>query len=164
MGIDMKRLLLFAAALLATSVPALATDLGVSLSVGQPGFYGRIDIGGYPPPQLVYPQPIYVERVPPGRPPVYLHVPPGQAKHWGKHCRAYNACGERVYFVNANWYQRAYVPHYQRVRYPGREGGRYDYREYRRKDGHHQSRDDYRRNPGYDRRGGNYDGDRGHGR
>ncbi len=91
----MKRLL-FAAALAAATVPALATDVGVSVSIGQPGFYGRLDIGGYPQPQVIYRRPIVVERMPVDRPPVYLRVPPGHAKHWRKHCREYNACGERV--------------------------------------------------------------------
>ena len=99
----MKRLL-FAAALAAVATsPVLAADIGVSLSIGQPGFYGRIDIGDYPKPQLVYPQPVVIERAPVGRPPIYLHVPPGHAKHWRKHCREYNACGEQVYFVQDNW-------------------------------------------------------------
>lgn len=129
----MKRLLLVAAALLATTAPAISADLvGVSVSIGQPGFYGRIDVGGYPQPQLVYPQPIFVERVAVGRPPVYLYVPPGHAKHWSKHCRSYGACGEPVYFVNANWYQREYVPHYQRVRHYRGNDLREDYGDYRR--------------------------------
>jgi hypothetical protein len=109
----MKRLL-FAAALAAATSQALATDVGVSISIGQPGFYGQIDIGnGYPPPRILYRDPMVVERVAIHRPPVYLHVPPGYARHWSKHCREYNACGERVYFVNNNWYQNEYVPHYQ---------------------------------------------------
>jgi hypothetical protein len=47
------------------------------------------------------------------RPPIYLRVPPGHAKHWSKHCHEYNACGERVYFVQDDWYQHEYVPRYQ---------------------------------------------------
>ena len=43
----MKRIL-FAAALIAATAPSLATDVGVSISIGQPGFYGRIDVGDYP--------------------------------------------------------------------------------------------------------------------
>jgi len=109
----MKRLL-FAAALALATAPALATDVGVSISIGQPGFYGRIDIGGYPPPQLIYREPIVIQRVAVNRPPIYLHVPPGHAKNWRKHCSAYNACGERVYFVQSNWYEREYVPRYQK--------------------------------------------------
>jgi hypothetical protein len=47
------------------------------------------------------------------RPPVYLRVPPGHAKHWDKHCYEYRACGERVLFVRDDWYEREYVPRYQ---------------------------------------------------
>jgi opacity protein-like surface antigen len=110
----MKRFLI-AAALSAAAVtaPALAADVGVSVSIGQPGFYGRIDIGGYPQPQVIYRQPMVIERVPVERPPIYLRVPPGHAKKWSKHCHEYNACGERVFFVQDNWYQGEYVPRYQ---------------------------------------------------
>jgi hypothetical protein len=109
----MKRLL-FAAALAIVAIPAHAADVGVSVSIGQPGFYGQIDIGGgYPPPRVLYHEPIVVERVPMYRQPIYLRVPPGYAKHWSRHCSEYNACGERVYFVNNNWYQNEYAPRYQ---------------------------------------------------
>lgn len=108
----MKRLL-FAAALAATTVPALASDVTVSVSIGQPGSYGRIDIGGYPQPQLIYRQPRVMYQAAVQRRPIYLHVPPGHAKNWRKHCREYNACGERIYFVQDNWYQHEYVPHYR---------------------------------------------------
>jgi len=106
--------LLFAAALALATVPALAADVGVSISIGQPGFYGQIDIGGYPPPQMIYREPMVIQRVAVNRPPIYLHVPPGHAKNWRKHCSAYNACGERVYFVQSSWYEREYVPRYQK--------------------------------------------------
>ena len=46
------------------------------------------------------------------RQPVYMHVPPGHAKDWGKHCRKYNACGQPVYFVEDRWYTNTYVPAY----------------------------------------------------
>ena len=109
----MKRLL-FAAAVCAISVSALATDVGVAVSVGQPGFYGRVEIGNLPPPQLVYAQPIVV-RPAPGvvATPIYLHVPPGHAKNWRKHCAQYNACGQPVYFVADRWYNDVYVAHYR---------------------------------------------------
>ena len=96
----MKRFLIAAAVAAATiTTPALAADVGVSVSIGQPGFYGRLDIGDYPQPQVIYRQPMAIERVPMDRPPIYLRVPPGHAKHWRKHCREYNACGERVFFA-----------------------------------------------------------------
>src|SRR5690606_29844513 len=109
LGRNKVKYLLVVAALAAVSAttvstPALAADVGVSVSVGQPGFYGRIDIGDFPRPQLIYRQPMIIEHGHMDRPPVYMRVPPGHAKHWDKHCREYNACGERVYFVHDDWY------------------------------------------------------------
>lgn len=126
----MKSFLIVAAvAAVTATIPALAADVGVSVSVGQPGFYGRIDIGGYPQPQVIYRQPRVIEMVPVERPPVYLRVPPGHAKHWRKHCREYNACGERVYFVQDNWYNREYVPRYQEQHRERRDDDREDNRD-----------------------------------
>ena len=122
----MKRFLIAAAiAVTSATIPAFAADVSVSVSIGDPGFYGRIDIGGYPPPQVIYRQPrIIVREVEvESRPPIYLRVPPGHAKNWRKHCHKYNACGERVYFVQDNWYTHEYVPHY-REQY--RDGNRDD--------------------------------------
>src|SRR5437773_12571846 len=112
--LTMKRLLC-AMAVITVSAPALASDVGVSVSVGQPGFYGRVAIGNFPPPQLVYAEPIVIQSVPVGvvRQPIYLHVPPGHAKNWRKHCRKYNACGQPVYFVLEDWYNNVYVPRYR---------------------------------------------------
>ncbi len=111
----MKRLLLALTITTATiTTPTLAADVGVSISVGQPGFYGRIDIGDYPRPQLIYRQPIIVQHGYSSRPPIYLRVPPGHAKHWSKNCHKYNACGEHVYFVRDDWYNQQYVPRYQK--------------------------------------------------
>lgn len=137
----MKRFLIAVAVAAATvTTPALAADVGVSVSIGQPGFYGRLDIGGYPQPQVIYLQPRVIERVPMDRPPVYLRVPPGHAKHWSKHCHEYNACGERVYFVQDGWYNREYVPRYQEQhrdrRDDGRDEHRDDHRGDHRNDGH----------------------------
>ena len=140
----MKRFLMVIALAAPLGTTVFAADVGVSVTVGQPGFYGRIDIGGFPPPQLIYDSPRYVQRIPAGRPPIYLRVPPGHIKHWNKHCREYNACGEPVYFVRDDWYQREYAPRYQE-----RRG---DYRD------HGSRRDDDRRD---DR---DHDKGRGHGR
>jgi hypothetical protein len=101
---------------------AIATDqsqAGVSISVGEPGFYGRIDIGGYPAPRLLYPEPIIVHRVQTWYPPIYLRVPPKHANRWYKYCHRYNACGRPVYFIDDGWYRDVYVPRYrERYRYP----------------------------------------------
>lgn len=116
----MKRYLL-AAALAASAlsaIPAFAgTNVGVSVSVNQPGVYGRIDIGAVPPPPavLVYPQPVVISQPPVvvERRPIYLHVPPGHQKNWRKHCAKYAACGQPVYFVREDWYQREYRPSHE---------------------------------------------------
>jgi len=109
----MKKTIL-AAALAAAALPAFAADVGVSVTVGQPGFYGQINIGDFPQPRLVYAQPVIVRRAPDyDGGPIYLHVPPGHEKHWSKHCAQYDACGRPVYFVRDDWYNREYVPHYQ---------------------------------------------------
>jgi hypothetical protein len=110
----MRRAVVFTLALF-SSLVAHAADVGVSITVGQPGFYGRIEIGDYPHPELVLKQPVIVKAVVGVvREPIYLHVPPGHAKDWAKHCGKYNACGERVYFVQENWYNNVYVPQYQK--------------------------------------------------
>lgn len=150
----MKRILIavtMAAASLIT--PAYAADVGVSVSIGQPGFYGRIDIGDYPypPPRVIYSQPRVVERVVIDREPVYLRVPPGHRRHWDRYCHQYGACGERVYFVQDDWYQRDFVPHY-RERHHERWNDRGDDRDH---DRGHQGSDrhdrDHERGHGHDR-------------
>lgn len=103
------------------AIPAGAANVNVSISVGQPGFYGRLDLVDAPPPQVVYAKPMMIERVPDDRPPIYLRVPPGHARNWARHCGEYHACGERVYFVRDDWYQHQYVPHYAERHGPGRE-------------------------------------------
>jgi len=81
-----------------------------AVSIGQPGFYGQLDIGGYPPPQVIYRR---QPRVGYDSPPLYLRVPPGHAKNWGKHCGAYNACNRQVFFVKDSWYEKQYAPRYR---------------------------------------------------
>ncbi len=144
----MKRLL-FAAALAAATAPTLAADVGVSISIGQPGFYGRIDIGDYPRPQVIYQQPRVLYRAAINRPPIYLHVPPSHAKNWRKHCRQYNACGERVYFVENNWYDREYVPHYQKRHGDRRDDRRDKQRDDRRGDDRNDRHDNRDHDRGY---------------
>jgi len=92
---------------------AQAADVGVSISIGQPGFYGQIDLGNMRQPPVIYAQPVLIERVVVRPAPVYLRVPPGHEKKWSKHCQRYNACGRPVYFVRGDWYEREYVTHYR---------------------------------------------------
>lgn len=113
----MFKILSGAAAVLAVSLTASsmvqAANVDVNINIGQPGYYGRIDMGDFGRPQLIYSEPRVIYRDAPRREPVYLRVPPGHAKNWSKHCGKYNACGERVYFVQDRWYEREYVPRYQ---------------------------------------------------
>lgn len=79
----------------------------------RPGVYGRVDLGGAPPPPLLYAKPVLIAPPPPPPArvavapvqPVYLHVPPGHAKDWRKHCKKYHACGQPVYFVVSDEYK-----------------------------------------------------------
>lgn len=132
----MKALIL-CAALAGASFPALA-QTNVSISVGQPGFYGRLDIGdfrSYGPPPVYVAEPVIIERRHRVRAePVYLRVPPGHRKNWSKHCRKYGACGQPVLFVQDRWYSDVYAPRYREVHY--RE--RYDDRGHGRD--HHEDR------------------------
>jgi hypothetical protein len=80
-----------------------------------PGVYGHVVIGGGPPPPVVYaqpvvavPAPVVVDAAP--LEPIYLHVPPGHARNWRKHCHEYNACNRPVYFVRSAEYDPGYRP------------------------------------------------------
>ncbi|HWV14101.1 MAG TPA: hypothetical protein VN030_01630 [Cellvibrio sp.] len=92
---------------------AFAGDLGINVIVAgeiAPGVYGQVEIGSEPRPRLVYERPIIItasKRYAQAQP-VYLHVPPGHAKHWSKHCHEYHACEHQVYFVKSSEYEPDY--------------------------------------------------------
>ena len=137
------------AALGAFLLPAIAAaQVGVSVNIGEPGFYGQINVGNVPQPQVIYQQPVIIDRVPESAgPPLYLRVPPGHEKHWARHCGEYNACGHPVYFVRDDWYRREVVPRYHH-------------------DGGHEGHDEGR-HEGWDHGNGHgrgHDEDHGHGR
>ena len=138
----MKKFLLLLTLAAAAGSASANPQVGVSVSVNQPGLYGRVDIGHAPvPPVLMYPQPVVIV---PGPvevrhpEPIYLHVPPGHSRNWRKHCRRYNACGQPVYFVREDWYQRHYHPHRhdRHDRRHHRHDDRYDRRDDDRKHHH----------------------------
>ena len=112
----MRYLVLPALALVAAVPMARAQNVSVNAVItGEvvPGVYGQVVIGNGPPPPVVYAQPVVVEpaRVVVGAPPpepLYLHVPPGHAKHWRKHCHEYHACNRPVYFVRSAEYDPGY--------------------------------------------------------
>jgi len=104
---------LLAAVGLAAVTLTTAAQPTIHVSVGgqvSPGVYGRVDFGNAPPPPVLYPQPVVI--VPPRtvvvQQPLYLHVPPGHAKNWRRHCYRYNACGRQVYFVRSAEYEPGY--------------------------------------------------------
>ena len=83
-----------------------------------PGVYGQVVLGNAPPPPVVYAQPVTVQpaAVVVGAPPVqpiYLHVPPGHAKDWARHCHEYHACNRPVYFVKSREYEPGYRPEHR---------------------------------------------------
>ena len=115
----MKRSILggaLAAFAFAAAAPlATAGDVSVGVTItGEivPGVYGRVDLSNRPPPPLLYAEPVVIVQPPPRVvvAPVYLHVPPGHAKNWRKHCHEYGACNRPVYFVKSAEYEPGYRP------------------------------------------------------
>ena len=78
----------------------------ISLSINQPGVYGRIDIGE-PVPQRAWvnPRPVIITQPPVvyERQPIYLYVPPQHSNNWGRYCGRYSACAQPVVFVQDSW-------------------------------------------------------------
>ena len=107
-------------------IPACATALlllGISTAHAQyanitihgevkPGVYGRVEFGNAPPPVVIYPEPVLIVKDPRPLQPIYLHIPPGHAKKWEKHCHKYNACNRPVYFVKSKEYGRDWDDHH----------------------------------------------------
>lgn len=113
----MRKYLLLISGLLAlqTAPSVFAGDLGINVILSgeiRPGVYGQVQLGNTPRPAVVYERPrvIVVDKRYVHEEPIYLHVPPGHAKHWDQHCREYHACERRVYFVRSEEYE----PEYQR--------------------------------------------------
>ena len=139
----MKKLIAVAA-LAAAITPAFADNLDVRVGMGDSGYYGRIEIGNYPAPVLVYPQPVIIQQQRVYVEPVYVRVPEGHRKHWARHCGAYNACGRPVYFVNDSWYHNTYRPRYAQEHSHDHHRGRDWDRDERREDRHDGRRDERR--------------------
>jgi hypothetical protein len=137
---------LFVAAVLATAAcggPALATDIGISIRLGDPGFYGQLDPSEYGRPRLIYGQPVLVERRYRNLAPIYLRVPANEARNWRRYCDRYNACTRPVYFVRDDWYRDVYAPRYRQIHGNGNDR-RDDRRDERRDDRRDERRDDRR--------------------
>lgn len=105
---------MLAMALPLASSPAGAADIGISINMGQPDYYGPLEVDGYSQPRVYYREPYWVNRRQ-GRElqPVYLRAPRAHRTNWSRYCRQYNACGRRVYFVQDGWYNDVYAPRYR---------------------------------------------------
>ncbi len=99
----------------ASAIPALAGNVAVSISVGEPGFYGHLDVGGYGRPALIYREPIVVAHRYRGVPAVYMRVPADHSRNWNRYCGRYDACSRPVYFVRDEWYRNVYSPRYHQL-------------------------------------------------
>lgn len=99
-------------------VPLAQAQVNVNATItGEivPGVYGQVVLGNGSPPPLVYAQPVVIQPAPvvvgvPAEEPLYLHVPPGHARNWRKHCHEYHACNRPVYFVKSAEYEPGYRP------------------------------------------------------
>jgi hypothetical protein len=100
-----------AAALFTAAMLPVAQAADISVSINQPGVYGRV-LFGEPIPQgsWVNPQPIIVTQPQYNwqREPIYLYVPPSHSSNWPRYCSRYNACGQPVTFVQDRWVRDRY--------------------------------------------------------
>lgn len=143
------------ASLLFCAVAAHAETPFINLTVGgevSPGVYGRVQIGNAPPPPVVYAQPMIAVQRPEAdsMEPIYLHVPPGHARNWARHCSEYDACNRPVYFVRSAEYEPGYRGRGDNYRDDDRRGDR--------------RRDEGRGDEGYRGEGRGGEGRRGEGR
>ena len=95
--------------------PGLA-QVDFSIQLGQPNYYGGLNIQGFPNTQFYNYSPVLIQPLSPEySQPVYLRVPLYQRQSWGSYCGRYNACQRKVYFVRDNWYRSIYAPRYRNM-------------------------------------------------
>ncbi|MBV9345634.1 MAG: hypothetical protein JOZ03_11670 [Gammaproteobacteria bacterium] len=141
------------ALLYVSSAAAQAISVGATIS-GQvvPGVYGQVVIGDRPPPPLVYATPVVVAPAPVALTappePIYLHVPPGHARNWHRHCAEYNACNRPVYFVRSAEYDADYRPHGEHRHEHAEDYRGHDHGERQER---HEGREGHERHEGHDR-------------
>jgi hypothetical protein len=104
-------------------IPAEAADGDVAIRIGEPGFYGRLDVDDVGNPSVINAHPSLDRRAPPGvaREPLYLRVPSSHRKNWHRFCANYGACDHPVYFVKDDWYNDVYAPQYRELHREDRE-------------------------------------------
>ena len=110
----MKKLIAALALAAAGATPVLAGDLGIAISIGEPGFYGQLVIGDVDRPRLVVATPVVVVETHSHLAPIYVRVPDVQRRNWARYCGRYSACGRPVYFVRDDWYRNEYAPRYRK--------------------------------------------------
>jgi len=135
-----------ALAALAFGAGTAHADVDISVAIqGEvaPGVYGRVDLGGRPPPPLVYARPVLIEQPPPHvvAEPLYLHVPPEHARAWRLHCREYHACNRQVFFVKSAEYEPSYIRAKEREHYD--KHLRHEERREERREEHYDHRHDH---------------------
>ncbi len=101
----MKKLIVLALSACAALAAVAQPSVGLSIGINQPGVYGRINIGDFPAPRVVYAQPVVIAPTPVvmHQQPIYLYVPTLHQQNWARYCGRYSACGQRVYFVHEDW-------------------------------------------------------------
>ena len=99
--------------ILAAALGSLRAHGAITADLRPVNYYGRIEISAYPPPWVIYPRPVAIERVHLDHPPIYMRVPEAHARQWSHYCRQYRACDQRVLFVQESWYQDEYLPRYE---------------------------------------------------
>jgi hypothetical protein len=99
----MRRRVILLAGLAAATTVAAAEESGI---------YGRLDVEAFATPQVINAEPVLAESASRGASTraVYVHVPPGDEKHWRAHCRTYSACDVPVHFVTESWFLNVYLP------------------------------------------------------
>jgi hypothetical protein len=108
-----------------SSAPVLA-EVGVSVTLGEPEFHGRIELDeGYYRPRVVYDRPVVLDRRFRNMAPIYVRAPRDQYRDWRRHCAKYEACERPVYFVRDEWYTQIYAPRYRQLHARNFEGRRY---------------------------------------
>lgn len=84
--------------------------------LGQPNYYGGLEMQGHTNPLLYNTRPILIQpSLSNNGQPVYLRVPSNQRQNWTRYCGQYNACNRQVNFVQDGWYNSVYAPRYREL-------------------------------------------------
>jgi len=112
----------------------------LTLQLGQPGYFGPINLGNHQAPPPVYGYRAVIVRpdsrgrerwIQAGTQPLYLRVPMNQARDWGRYCGLYQACNVPVQFVRDDWYRNVYAPRVRAAQAREAKDARDRWRDYR---------------------------------